>query len=230
MKKPIFTSAILIISMMIFPANANAFWLDIVKSLAGAVVGGAINDQAKTPVQKSAAPSQAATPAAPPTQDEIIAALDKLTTECQNLSKKGFPCAIAEGRGTTRGNALKVANTRSIAEMAKSMNAFVEGSGNDIFKQIQEDGVPIDKNDFDEKMTLTVKSEVAGSQSYLTYTYIEEKNGKTIYVVNELRILNAALFEKALDDAANGKPISQQILDEAKKGIANKVKSLLIKK
>jgi len=231
MKKSMLAPAILIFSMLLFPANANAqFWLDIIKGLATGVAGGIAKEQAKTSAQKSAAPSQAATPAAPPTQDEIIAALDKLTTECQNLSKKGFPCAIAEGRGTTRGNALKVANSRSIAEMAKSMNSFVEGSSNDIFQQIQEDGVPIDRNDFDEKMTLTVRSEVAGSQSYLTHTYTEEKNGKTIYVVNELRILNAALFEKALDDAANGKPISQQILDETKKGIANKIKSLLRKK
>jgi hypothetical protein len=223
--------------MMMFPANANAFWLDIVKSLAAGIVGVAKEQtQTKTSVQKSAAPTSntasnpVAEPSVPPTQDEIIAALDRLTTECQNLSAKGLPCAVAEGRGTTRGNALKIANTRSIQEMAKSMNAFVEGSSDDIFKQIEEDGVPIDRNEFDEKMTLTVKSEVAGSQTYLTYTYTEEKGGKTIYIVNELRILNAALFEKALGDVAQGKPISQQILDETKKGIANKIKSLLKKK
>jgi hypothetical protein len=114
--------------------------------------------------------------------------------------------------------------------MAKSMNSFVEGSANDIFAQIQEDGMVVDRNEFDEKMTLTVKSEVAGSQTYLTYTYTEEKGGKTVYVVYELRILNPALFEKALGHVAQGNPLSRQILDEAKKGVADKIKSLLKKK
>jgi hypothetical protein len=220
--------------MMAFPSNASAFWLDVVKTLASGFVG-AVKEQSqtKTSVQKSAAPasgnasSTTSEPSTPPTQDEIIAALDRLTTECQNLSAKGFPCAIAEGRGTTRGNALKVANTRAIQEMAKSMKSFVDGSSNDIFAQIQEDGAPVDRNEFDEKMTLTVKSEVAGSQTYFTYTYTEVINGKTVYIVNELRILNAALFEKALGDVAQGKPVSQQILDEARKGVADKVKNML---
>jgi hypothetical protein len=230
MKKSTLAPAILTLSMMLSPSNANAFWLDIVKSLASGIFG-TVKEQTKTSVQKSTAvPASNASSGTPPTQDEIIAALDKLTTECQNLSAKGFPCAIAEGRGTTRGNALKVANTRSIQEMAKSMNSFVEGSANDIFAQIQEDGMVTDRNEFDEKMTLTVRSEVAGSQTYLTYTYTEEKGGKTVYVVYELRILNAALFEKALGDAAQGKPLSQQVLDEARRGVADKIKSLLKKK
>jgi hypothetical protein len=37
-----------------------------------------------------------------------------------------------------------------------------------------------------------------------------------------LRVFNPALFEKALGEAAEGKPLSQQILDETKKGILGK--------
>ncbi len=114
--------------------------------------------------------------------------------------------------------------------MAKSMSTFVEGSSEDILKQTETDGVLTDENTFTETMNSVVKKEVSGSQIYLTYTHVEEAGGKKVYVIKQVRVLNAALFEKALEEAAQGKSISRQILDETKRHLADKVKESMKKR
>jgi len=227
---------------MMFPSHANAaVWdlLSIVKYVAGKIV----LPQAKSSssIKMTAAPDKAdksqpasaasEVPSTPPTQEEIIAALDRLTTECKNLSTQGFPCAIGEGRGTTRGSAAEEASVKAIYAMGQSMNAFVEGNSEAVRNKIIEDGIPIEEETFKSKMAVAVKNAVSGSQIYLTYTYMEqrERNGKpiTVYVVNELRILNPALFENVLEDISKGQPVRKSVFDKIRDTIADGVKSLL---
>ena len=220
--------AIAVCLTMIFPSTATAGWLDIIKGIIGGVIGGVQSSSLQKPSPSpspspSSASALAPAPSGPPTQEEIIAAIDQLAAVCQSLSAQGFPCAIAEGRGQTHGNALKVASTRSIQEMAKSMGTFVDGFSEDILKQTEKDGMPMDENTFTETMSSVVKKEVSNSQIYLTYTYAEEIEGKKIYVIKQVRVLNAALFGKALEEASQGKSISQQILDETRKHLAGKI-------
>jgi len=56
-----------------------------------------------------------------------------------------------------------------------------------------------------------------------------ERNGKpiTVYVVNELRILNPALFENVLEDISKGQPVRKSVFDKIRNTIADGVKSLL---
>jgi len=224
---------------VMFPSYASAnVWdlLGIVKYVAGKI----ILPQAKssssvkttaTPDKNPQASTASNVPSTPPTQEEIIAMLDRLTTECKNLSTQGFPCAIGEGRGTTRGSAAEEASARAIYAMGQSMNAFVKGKADGIRKKIIEDGFPLEEDTFNSKMEVAVDNTVSSSQIYMTYTYTEqrERNGKpvTVYVVNELRILNAALFENALEDISKGQPVRKSVFDKVTDGIIDTVKKLL---
>jgi len=224
---------------VMFPSYASAnVWdlLGVVKYMAGKIIipQAKSSSSVKTTATPDKSPQASATsdvPSTPPTQEEIIAVLDRLTTECKNLSTQGFPCAIGEGRGTTRGSAAEEASVRAIYAMGQSMNAFVKGNSEAVRKKIVEDGFPIEEATFNSKMEIAVKNAVSGSQIYLTYTYTEqrERNGKqvTVYVVNELRILNAALFENVLEDVSKGQPVRKSVFEKIRDTIADGVKGLL---
>jgi hypothetical protein len=217
--------AVVICSMMMFPSNASAWsWIDIVTGIAKGVIGQINTSQTKSVVvtqAKADKTAKTATPNEPLSPDAVLAALDQLSTQCQNVSAQGFPCAIGTGRAKRPEDARRMASSRSIMELGKSMNAFVEGNAQDILKVANDEDLTTEGG-YEEAMKLSVNAQVNGSQTYLTYTYVDEIDGKKEYVVTMLRVFNPALFEKALGDIAAEKPLSQQILDETKKGILNK--------
>jgi len=234
-KKMPFLAAI-ICSIMMLTSTANAGWLDIIKGIANAFIGGdqktSLQQSAPNPPPSSApAPTVAPVPSAPPTQKDTLAALDQLSTVCKNLSSQGFPCAIGEDRGITRGSAAEGATTKAIYAMGQSMSAYVKGNSEAVRNKIVEDGIPMEQETFNSKMAIEVDNVVNGSQIYMTYTYTEqrERNGKpiTVYVVTEVRILNAALFENALDDISKGKPVSKSIFEKTRDIVADRVKASL---
>ena len=232
--------AIIICTMMIFPSTANANWLAIVKGIIGGAVG-----MMQIPVSKLAdepapkpAPESASKPNpktdSPPTPIEVLDALNKLGIECKNIASKGIPCVLEGGRGTTPENARRVANRNAIAAMGMAINTYVKGNTDLIRKQLEEDGIPTDVNEFDEKISLSVNQTVSGAQTFLSYMYIDEdatqKSGKKVYVATEVMVLNSEFFEKALEETAAGKSISQQFIDETRKSVAAKLKSIFIKR
>ncbi len=126
---------------------------------------------------------------------------------------------------------MEEASAKAIYAMGQSMNAFVKGNSEAVRKKIIEDGIPMEEETFNSKMEVAVNNAVSGSQIYLTYTYTfqAERNGKTItvYVVNELRILNAALFENVLEDISKGQPVRKSVFEKIRDTIADGVKNLL---
>ena len=224
--------AIIVCLAMIFPSHANAFWLDIVKGIIGKVIG-----VVQIPVSKLAdepAPEQVSKPGSPPTPIEVLDALNKLGNECKVIASKGIPCVLEGGRGTTPENARRVANRNAIAAMGMAMNTYVKGNTDIIRKQLQEDDIPTDVNEFDEKISLSVDQTVSGAQTFLTYLYIDDdatkKSGKKVYVATEVMVLDAELFGKALEETAAGKSISQQFIDETRKGVVAKLKNIFKRK
>nr|AGS53581.1 hypothetical protein [uncultured bacterium contig00070] len=210
---------------IMLPSNALAWgWLEIVKGIAGGIIGQINTSQTKEVVvtqAKADKTAKAAAPSEPLSPDAVLAALDQLSTQCQNISAQGFPCAIGTGRAKRPEDARKMASSRSIMELGKSMNSFVEGNAQDILKVANDEDLTTEGG-YEEAMKLSVNAQVNGSQTYLTYTYVDEIDGKKEYVVTMLRVFNPALFETAIGEAAEGKPLSQQILDETKKGILSK--------
>jgi hypothetical protein len=225
MKKTKCFLAVAICSVMMLPSNALAWgWLEIVKGIAGGIIGQINTSQTKEVVvtqAKADKTAKAAAPSEPLSPDAVLAALDQLSTQCQNISAQGFPCAIGTGRAKRPEDARRMASSRAIMELGKSMNAFVEGNAEDILKVAADEDLTTEGG-YEETMKLSVSAQVNGSQTYLTYTYVDEVGGKKEYVVTMLRVFNPALFESAIGDIAEGKPISQQILDETKKGILSK--------
>jgi hypothetical protein len=228
MKKTKCLFAAIVCSVMLFPSNALAWgWLEVVKGIAMGIIG-QINTSQTKPVavaqakaEKTAKTEKPNIPSEPLSPDAVLAALDQLSTQCQNISAQGFPCAIGTGRAKRPEDARRMASSRSIMELGKSMNSFVEGNAQDILKVANDEELTTEGG-YEEAMKLSVNAQVNGSQTYLTYTYVDEIDGKKEYVVTMLRVFNPALFEKALGEAAEGKPLSQQILDETKKGILSK--------
>jgi hypothetical protein len=232
--------AIIICTMMIFPSTANANWLAIVKGIIGGAVGMMqipVSKLADEPASKPAPePASKATPKtdSPPTPIEVLDALNKLGIECKNIASKGIPCVLEGGRGTTPENARRIANRNAIAAMGMAINTYVKGNTDLIRKQLEEDGIPTDVNEFDEKISLSVNQTVNGAQTFLSYMYIDEdatqKSGKKVYVATEVMVLNSEFFEKALEETAAGKSISQQFIDETRKSVVSKLKSIFIKR
>jgi predicted lipid-binding transport protein (Tim44 family) len=236
--------AVVIISMMAFTSNANAGWLDIIKGIVGGVFGTAATPpvlpqnaqqqqaqqaQPAAPAKQSAAPAASPAPApapaqsAAPSEADIAAALDSLNAVCKKVSSK-IPCAVGIGRGGTAGSALEDANEKSIVAIARSMNAFVKSNSKEIYKKIDDDD-DFEESTSKERVTeLTVEQEVKGSQTYLTYTRQVKKGNKMIYEVVEVRVLNANIFEKALAESSQGKPLGQQIIDESINGFVSQIK------
>jgi len=231
MKKSILTPAVIVISMMIFPSNANAqFWLDIVRGLAG-VVGSAIKEQSKPPAQKTTAPAprQAAEPSAPATPEAINAALDSLVAACKRISEK-VPCAVGRGVGTNPGTALESAQDKALIAMAKSMGAYVKSNAETIERTLETDD---DYKSGEEKITvstISVEQEVKNTQVYLTYTHKIKKGSKELDEVFLVLVMDKALFERALTETSRGNPLSQQIINESTKSVASFIKSVFKKK
>jgi len=228
MKKSMLSPAIIVISMMLFPANASAFWLDIIQGLAG-IVGGVVKEQAKTSVQKSAAPaknnspSPAAEPATPPTPEAINAALDSLVAACKKISEK-VPCAVGRGTGTNPGTALESAQDKAIIAMAKSMGAYVSSNSENIQKTLETDD---DYKQSEEKITvskISVEQEVKNTQVYLTYTHKIKKGSKELDEVFLVLVMDKALFDRALTETSTGNPLSQQIINASTKSVASFIK------
>jgi hypothetical protein len=226
--------AIAICAMAMFPSHANANWLSVVKSIIGGTVGAVQIPVAQLSENPPPAPEQPLKPNTPPTPAEILASLNKLGAECKNIASMGVPCVVEGGRGTTPENARRVANRAAIAAMGMAINTYVSGESDLIRDQLEQDGIPTDVNEFDEKITLSVGQAVRGAQTYLTYVYIDEdaskRGGKTVYVATEVMVLNAKLFAEAIEEIALGKSISQRIIDETRKGVADRLKNVFKKK
>ncbi|MDR2732260.1 MAG: hypothetical protein LBB36_03480 [Fibromonadaceae bacterium] len=226
------TVAAALIAVITLTSTANAGWLDVIKTVIGlpasqptAAVASNAQPAAAPPAASSpSAPVKSATPAAPPTEEQILAAFDTLTAKCAEISKAGLPCGVAIGRGTTLANAQKVASTRSIAALGESMKAAVQANSEDILSQVEEDGSIAEKSIFNQAANVAVNAEVNGSQIFFTYSYITAEPKKT-YNVMQLRVLNPALFEKALNSNAAGESLGKQLLEESLKGATDKIKN-----
>jgi len=216
MKKPTFAPAILTLSLLAFPANANAFWLDIAKGLASGLIGGVIKvikNDITTPVAKSSPKPNT------PTDEEILESVDKVETMCGKFAEQGLPCAIGygyskltNGKGKAKDNAIADARKK----FASSIETIVSQNRKEIYGQSEN----IDENEnrkqsegmaIADTTTLRVANvAVRGSQEYFT---IWRYDGETYYATTVV-VLNNALFEKALDKGANGEPLSKQIIGE----------------
>jgi hypothetical protein len=221
--------AVFIFSIMLFPLNANAFWLDIVKSLASVVTGG-IKEQTKATVQKNAAPVSVPSPSVDLASPENVnAALDSLVAVCRRISEK-VPCAVGRGTGTNPGSALEAAHDKAIIAMGKSLGAYVSSNAEIIEKTLETDD---DYKSSEEKITvskISVEQEVKNTQVYLTYTHKIKKGSKELDEVFLVLVMDKALFERALAEASQGKPVSQQIIGESVKSVASFIKGIFIKK
>lgn len=230
-------NVIFIFSMMIATSNANAFWLEVIQGLAG-IVGGVVKEQAKTSVQKTAAPaskaqstaqSPSAEPATPPTPEAINAALDSLVAACKKISEK-VPCAVGRGTGTNPGTALESAQDKALIAMAKSMGAYVKSNAEIIEKTLETDD---DYKSSEEKITvstISVEQEVKNTQVYLTYTHKIKKGSKELDEVFLVLVMDKFLFERALAETSQGRPLSQQIINESTKSVASFIKDFFRKK
>jgi hypothetical protein len=228
--------AAITLSMMMLASNANAFWLDIVKTLATGIIG-AVKEQTQTKasVQKSAAPASntasnaAPEPSTPATPESINAALDSLVAACKRISEK-VPCAVGRGIGSNPGTALEDAHEDAIIKMAKSMGAYVKGNTEIIKKTLETDD---DYQSSKEKITvenIAFEQEVKNTQMYLTHTHKVKKGSRELDEVFLVLVMDTALFERALTETSQGSPLSQQIINESTKSVATFIKDILKKK
>ncbi|MCL1967720.1 MAG: hypothetical protein FWF67_07530 [Fibromonadales bacterium] len=231
MKKSTLMPVILTISMMVFPSSANAFWLDIVKEfVSGGIKTIVIPKAAKglnTSAENKPAPSPASVQAprsgAQYTPEEIFAALGKLEEICGQEFVRHIPCAVGTGENFSIGDAREEAIAKARVELAKNMGTYVEAQAKLESSKSKNQGILTVTNSYISNATLTTEQFVIGAQQYLSYTYIDEKlseiNGQRVYVTTVVMVMNSELFEKALEYEAKGKPLSEQIINESKKGI-----------
>jgi hypothetical protein len=240
MKKSMLTPAILVISMMIFPSNANAniFWLDIVRAAAKGLINIVKDASKSSPGIKTQASNQASAPApntAPavePTEQELMAAFDSLGRHCREFSKQGLPCGMHTAKSTlSPGNALEIANTRADGELAKAMEQFVKLNAEDILKQSEDDdGNSSESTEFKRTLEVTASQELRGAQTYITYSRVTKNDkGKDVYQVWVVRVLDAGIFERALGESSQGKSIGK-VIGEFVTGFASKIKGSAKKK
>jgi len=243
MKKSILTPAIIICTMILSPANANAaFWLDIVKEF---VSGGiktivmpksakglnAIADSKKATATGS---GQATKANAQPSPEEIFDALSRLNEVCAQKLNEHIPCAVGTGENFSIGDAREEAVDNAIVGLAKSMGTLVEAESKlDKTKSKDPDGVLKVANSYIQEAKLTTKQLVSGAQQYLSYTYIDEKlsevNNQKVYVTTVVMVMDSQLFGKALENIAKDKPLSEELINESKKGIISIVRNAIKK-
>jgi len=238
MKKSVLAPAILIISMMMFPANASAaFWLDIVKEfVSGGIKTIVMPKKITNPL--TAAESKPATEApksSEPTPQDIYDALNKLNNVCQDIGKH-VPCSIGEGRGLSTGMARDKALAKARIEMASNMGTYVKNNTKvDAQSDMDEAGVFKETENFLTKGELKTEQLVSGAQQYMSYTYIDEagtelNKGKSVYVTTVVMVMNPEIFSKALGEVSKDKPLSEQIISESKKGIVAILRTAIKKK
>jgi len=242
MKKSILTPAILIISMMMLPANANAFWLDIVKEfVSGGIKTVVMPKEAKTATESKPVPTKAATAEAPKsgtshTPEEIYEALSRLENICMEEFVRHIPCAIGMEKSFSIGTARDKASAKARLELAKNMGTYIDANTEFTDKSEEDEaGVLKEANAYIAEAKLTTKQLVSGAQQYLSYTYIDEEatqtnKGRTVYATTVVMVLNKELWAKALEDAAKEKPLSEQIIRESRKGVATIIGNVLKKK
>jgi len=221
--------------MMLLPSSADAFWLDIIKLVAKGVIN-IIQDPNGSPANKiQTSTKQIPEPATAtePTEQELLAAFDSLSRYCKKFSEQGFPCGMHSGKSTLSiSNAMEIANTRADGELAKAVKQFVNTKATDVLAQFEDnDGNFSESTEFKRTLEVAASQEISGAQTYLTHSrIIKNAKGKDVYEVVVVRVLDAKLFEKALTESAQDKPLNQSIIMETAKSFASKVKALLKKK
>jgi len=240
MKKSIFTSAIIVFSMMMLPTNASAFWLDIVKEfVSGGIKTVVMPKAAKTIAESKPAPTKAAEATKSGTQhtpEEIYEALGRLENICMEEFVRHIPCAVGMEKSFSMGTARDKASAKARLELAKNMGTYIDANTEFTDKSEEDEaGVLKEANAYIAEAKLTTKQLVSGAQQYLSYTYIDEEatqinKGRTVYVTTVVMVLNKELWTKALEDAAKEKPLSEQIIRESKKGVAAIIGNVLKKK
>jgi len=241
------TPAIFIISMMMFPASANAFWLDIVKEfVSGGIKTVVMPKSAKTvasvaeskPTATTSAPATAEAPKSGTkhTPEEIYEALGRLENICMEEFVRHIPCAVGMEKSFSMGTARDKASAKARLELAKNMGTYIDANTEFSDKSEEDEaGVLKEASAYIAEAKLTTKQLVSGAQQYLSYTYIDEEateinKGRTVYVTTVVMVLNKELWAKALEDAAKEKPLSEQIIKESKKGVATIIRNVLKKK
>jgi len=238
---PRLNMVVLIISMMMFPANANAaFWLDIVKEfVAGGIKTIVMPKKITNPL--TVAESKPATEnkksgEQQPTPEDIYQALSKLESICSQEFANNIPCSIGIGKGLSIGMSRDKAVAKARVELANIMGTYVKNNAQlDAKSNMDEDGIFKEAEGYLARAELNTEQLVSGSQQYLSYTYIDEEatqlnKGKTVYATTVVMVINKELFGKALEDVAKEKPLSEQIIKESKKGVIALVRNVLKKK
>jgi len=204
--------AILTFALLLSTVNANATpWLDIVKELVSSANIG------KTPKTN-----------ARPSQEEILNALSRLKNVCAQKLDKQIPCAIGEAKNFSIGDAREEAVDDAIARLAKSMETFIDKS-----KNKDTDGVIKTVSSYIQEKKLTINQLVSGAQQYLSYTYIDEhlsnENNRNVYVTTVVMVMDSKLFSKALENEDKGKPLSEEIINESRKGLISVFRNFIKK-
>jgi len=222
--------AIFVLSLMILPANANAFWLDVVKSAAKGLVSLVADAPKGTPSDKMQASNQTqatnSTAAVELTEKELVAAFDSLARHCREFSRQGLPCGMHTAKSTlSLGNALEIANTRADGELARSVKQFVSTKTTDILAQMEDDeGNSSESTEFKRTLEIVVNQELSVAQTYLTYSRVAKNaKGKDVYEVWVVRVLDVNIFERALAESSQGKSIGK-FIGEIAKNFASKIK------
>jgi len=241
MKKGTFLAAI-IISMMMSPAPANAFWLDIVKEfVSGAIKTIAIpkaakNISAATESKPATAAEQAPKSGGQHTPEDIFAALSKLESICMQEFVNNIPCAVGMEKSFSIGTAREKATAKARIELANNMGTYINANAQfDTKSEEDGEGVLSEANAYIAEAKLTTRQLVSGAQQYLSYTYIDEEateinKGRTVYMTTVVMVMNKELFSKALEDVGRDNRISAQIIRETRKGIAGIVKTAMKRK
>jgi len=234
--------AAIIFSMMIFPANANAFpFLDIVLGFVGntiktVVMTKAAKEKALNALTENKPDNQVLKPGTQPPPEDIFAALSKLEGICMQEFVSHVPCGIGSEESYSIGQARTKAIKRATVELAGVMGTYV--SANAEFKDTSgydDGGVLKEVSTYIANAKLSTEQLVVGAQPYLTYVYIDEEatqrnKGRITYIATTVVVLNKDLFRKALEDAAKDRPLGEQIIKESKKGIVDIIKSVLKRK
>ncbi|MDR2594123.1 MAG: hypothetical protein LBC87_05065 [Fibromonadaceae bacterium] len=240
MKKSVLAPAILIISMMMFPANANAFWLDVVKEfVSGGIKTIVMPKRITTAIAESkSVPATEAKKSGEqqPTPEDIYQALSKLESICNQEFANNIPCSIGIGKGLSVGMARDKAVAKARVELANTMGTYVKNNAQlDAKSNMDEEGIFKEAESYLAKSELSTEQFVSGAQQYLSYTYIDEEatqlnKGKTVYVTTVVMVINKELFGKGLEDVGKEKPLSEQIIRESKKGVIALVRNIIKKK
>jgi len=232
--------AAIIFSMMVFTTNANAFpFMDIILGFVGNTIKQVVmpkTAKSLNTLTENKSANKTPKPGEQPTPEDIFAALARLESICMSEFANSIPCGIGSEPSYKVGLAREKARDKAFVEIAKSMGTYVEANAEfrDTSGQDNED-VLREVSTYIANAKLTTKQLVVGAQPYFTYVYIDEEEtqknkGKITYIATTVVVLNKDLFRKALEDVANDRPISEQIIKQSRKGIVDIAKNLLKRK